>query len=66
MKSKVIAKKNKQYGWNVKIKATSHAEVLGFFVVGFRKLLERADDETAKMFKDYMIRLLDSANETVN
>ena len=66
MKIKIIGKKNKQDGWNIKIKATSYVEVLSFFIVGFEKLLESVDDETAKTFKECMVRTLDSANETIN
>lgn len=66
MKSKVIAKKNKQGGWDITIEATSHVEALRFFIVGFEKLLESVDDETAKIFKECMVRTLDSAYETVN
>lgn len=66
MKSKVNAKKNKQGGWDIKGKATSHEEILSFFIVGFNKLLEQVDYETAKTFKECMVRTLDSANETVD
>ena len=60
MKIKIIGKKNKRGGWDVKGKATSHEEILSFLIVCFKKLSEQVDCETAKIFKECMVRTLDS------
>lgn len=62
MKIKITAKKNKQDGWDVKIKAASYEVVLRFFIISFKKLLEHVDRETAKTFKECMIRTLETVD----
>ena len=58
-RSKIKAYKNKKGGWDIVAKAESHAEVLEFYVIGLKKLLEslkNADDR--KEFVDIMIEFL--------
>lgn len=59
MKSKVVAVKKQSGGWNVKIRAESHFEILSFYVAGFLSFLDTLDkDADRAAAKEAMMRMV--------